>query len=121
MLVLNKKAKIILAAAVFVLLAGAGGLVEHFERDAFIMEEVAVDDDALYMPDGESEIDGKININAASAEELEILDGIGEALSERIVKYRDDNGPFMTIEEIMNVSGISDKKFENIKDDICAE
>ncbi len=58
----------------------------------------------------------KININTASSEELCSLSGIGETLSERIVKYRSEHGPFSSIEEIMNVDGIGDSKFLAIKD-----
>lgn len=48
----------------------------------------------------------------------EELEGIGPSLAQRIVSYRDANGPFTDIEQIKNVSGIGDKKFEAIKDDI---
>ena len=48
----------------------------------------------------------------------EELVGIGPSLAQRIVSYRDANGPFTDIEQIKNVSGIGDKKFEAIKDDI---
>ena len=61
----------------------------------------------------------KVNINTASAEQLdEELEGIGPSLAQRIVSYRDANGPFTDIEQIKNVSGIGDKKFEAIKDNI---
>ena len=59
-----------------------------------------------------------ININTASAEELESLPGIGDAIAERIITYREENGGFDTVEEIMKVSGIGEKKFEEIKDQI---
>lgn len=60
-----------------------------------------------------------VNINTASAQELaDKLDGIGPALGQRIVDYRTSNGPFKDIEEIKNVSGIGDKRFEAIKDKI---
>ena len=65
--------------------------------------------------------DGKININSADTEQLVKLKGIGEKMSERIIKYRQENGPFMSIEEIMKVSGISEKKFEDIKEYISVE
>ena len=52
-----------------------------------------------------------LNINAASAEELAGLPGIGEALAERIVAWREENGPFENIEDIMNVKGIGEGKF----------
>ena len=61
----------------------------------------------------------KININTATAEELQALPGIGEALSQRIVDYRDANGAFSQVEDITNVSGIGDAILANIKDIIC--
>ncbi len=62
--------------------------------------------------------DGKVNINTAGKEELMTLDGIGEARAEDIIRYREQNGPFQTIEDIMKVSGIKSAAFEKIKDDI---
>lgn len=59
-----------------------------------------------------------ININTASAKELMSLKGIGEKLSQRIIDYRTENGGFNTIQDIMKVSGIGNKKFEDIKDKI---
>jgi competence protein ComEA len=57
-----------------------------------------------------------ININTASLEELDSLPGIGPTLAQRIIDYREEHGPFATIEEIMEVSGIGPATFENIKD-----
>lgn len=59
----------------------------------------------------------KVNINTATAEELSELDGIGEALAERIVEYR-KTAPFTDISELKNVKGIGDAKFNAIKDKI---
>jgi competence protein ComEA len=62
--------------------------------------------------------DDKININTADLAELDTLPGIGPTTAQKIIDYRTQNGPFKAIEEIKNVSGIGDKKFEEIKDKI---
>lgn len=62
---------------------------------------------------------GKININTASQEGLCTLSGIGENTAKKIINYRESNGPFKTIEDIMKVPGIKESKFEAIKEDIC--
>ncbi len=59
----------------------------------------------------------KININTAPVEQLLEIPGIGPALAERIVEYRTAH-PFVSIEELMNVKGIGDAKFEKLKDAI---
>ena len=74
-------------------------------------EEIASAEDVL----------GKININTASASELILLSGIGEGRAADIIKYREENGDFSRIEDIMKVSGIGEKTFEEIKDRITAE
>jgi len=67
----------------------------------------------------QEEASGKININTASIEQLCTLSGIGEARAKVIINYRTENGPFTTIEDIMNVSGIKQASFDKIKYDIC--
>lgn len=62
--------------------------------------------------------DDRININTADAEELQQLNGIGPATAEKIISYREDNGRFSAIEDIMNVSGIGEKTFEKFSEDI---
>ena len=54
----------------------------------------------------------KININTATLEELDKLPGVGEATANKIISHREENGQFKTIEDIKNVNGIGDKKFE---------
>jgi comEA protein len=62
-----------------------------------------------------------ININTASAQELEQLPGVGTVIAERIVTYREQNGRFKRREEVMMVSGISEKKYEDIRSMIVVE
>lgn len=69
--------------------------------------------------DGEPKTTSLININTASQTELESLPGIGPSIALKIIKYRTENGKFANIEDIKNVSGIGDSKFEEIKDFIC--
>lgn len=57
-----------------------------------------------------------VNINTASQTELETLPGIGPSLALRIIEYRKENGGFKNIEDIKNVSGIGDSRFNDIKD-----
>lgn len=59
---------------------------------------------------------GKININTASADELTLLPGIGKTYADRIVEHRSKYGPYLSIEEITNIKGISKSRFEAIKE-----
>ena len=58
----------------------------------------------------------KININKASVEELQNINGIGPSLAEKIINYRNKNGKFEDINELKNISGLGEKKFESIKE-----
>ncbi len=83
--------------------------------------EIAASTEASYSVSSDMVNDGKININTASKELLMEINGIGESLATRIIEYRTQNGPFESIEEIVNVSGIGQKKLENMRDMICVE
>ena len=63
----------------------------------------------------------KININTADLYELMTLKGIGEVYAQNIIDYRTTNGPFASIDELMNVDGIGIKRFEDIKNSITTE
>ena len=60
----------------------------------------------------------KVNLNTASVEELVTINGISQTLAERIVAYRNENGEFKTLEELMNVVGIGTKTYEKIRDSL---
>ena len=66
-----------------------------------------------------SKTTSKININTATQAELETLPGIGPSTALKIINYRTENGKFGSIEEIKEVSGIGDSKYNSIKDLIC--
>lgn len=113
----------------------AGGPLEDSDLIVLNLAEKLQDEDKLYVPkQGEidekiqniadqnfgisTKDDGKININTATIEELKTLPGVGPATAQKIIEYRSESGFFKTIEDIKNVSGIGDKKFEQIKEKI---
>lgn len=61
----------------------------------------------------------RIDINSATAEELTLLPGIGEALAQAILDYRGENGAFESLEQLMQVPGIGKSRFAAIEDKIC--
>ena len=62
--------------------------------------------------------ENKVNINTATQNELDQLPGIGPSIAQRIIDYREENGNFQKIEDVQNVKGIGDAKYEEIKDSI---
>lgn len=62
---------------------------------------------------------GIVNINTASAEELDTLPGIGPAMAQRIIEYRETEGSFSAVEDIKKVRGIGEAKFQKMRDKIC--
>ena len=62
---------------------------------------------------------GPINVNRATAAQLDSLDGIGPVIAKRIIEYRKVNGPFATVEDLQKVSGIGTAKFAIIKSKLC--
>lgn len=117
----------------------AGGLTDkaditEINRAAFVEDgekiyiPARIDEDELAFNEGGEGVtsdsgslvysDGKININTADAEELQTLTGVGPVTAQKIIDYRKENGRFSSTEDIKNVSGIGDKTFEKLKDDI---
>lgn len=80
------------------------------EKSAKSAKSAEEEDEAL------REIKDKININTATASELQSLDGIGKKLSQRIVEKREELGGFSSIDQLLYVDGIGNKIFDGIKD-----
>ena len=68
---------------------------------------------------GVSDATGLVNINTASASELQTLSGIGPSMAQSIIDERTKNGAFASVDDLMRVSGIGEKKLAKIKDCIC--
>ena len=58
----------------------------------------------------------RININTATAEELEALPGVGEVIATRVIAYREQNGPFRSVDDLIHVQGISDRTIDEFRD-----
>ena len=107
----------------------AGGLTEEADADYWNQARLLKDGEMIYVPSkeevkdrtfedtqrGKEDKSEKININTASKEELMTLPGIGEAKAMAILTYRQQNGPFSSIEEVKQVEGIKEAVFSKIK------
>lgn len=60
----------------------------------------------------------KVNINTATQSELETINGVGPSIAAKIIKYREDNGKYKSIEDLKNVGGIGEEKFNSMKEQI---
>ncbi len=106
----------------------AGGILETANLTNINLASFVEDGMKIYIPSitENTEIDvgsedlsqNKININTANQAQLEELEGIGETTALRIIEYRKQNGKFKTIEDLKNVKGIGEAKFNKIKNDI---
>lgn len=120
-------------ARIYSLVEMAGGFTNDAAEWLVNMAEAVYDGQTLYIPSkeqaengevqipvsGQSKASSKVNINSATKEQLMTLAGIGESRAEDIISYRNKNGGFKTIEDIMNVSGIKEAAYEKIKENIC--
>jgi len=59
--------------------------------------------------------DGQINVNTATSEELQLLPGIGQSTAENIIEFRDANGPFSSLDDLVKVKGIGEAKLGKIR------
>ena len=117
----------------------AGGTTAEADLSKINLAYIVKDGQKIYVPNvkdgeienitesaGENVIDdkiektqGKVDVNTANQTELETLNGIGPSTALKIINYRKENGDFERIEDIKNVPGIGETKFESIKESIC--
>lgn len=113
-------------------ISAAGGFLAEADKEFINLAQVLEDGERLEIPyaEGFSPVlptpvqnfivpgpdTDLININTAASFQLETLPGIGPTLAQRIIEYREQNGPFISTEDIINVSGIGPGNYENIKD-----
>ncbi|MFK3938434.1 helix-hairpin-helix domain-containing protein [Alkalihalobacillus sp. NPDC078783] len=119
----------------------AGGLSEEGDANQLNFALILQDEMQIYAPKEGEELSGTpsqnvvsasaqqdrhsggplVNINTALEAELETLNGVGPSKSASIIAYREENGPFTVIEDLMNVSGIGEKSFEKLKSEITVQ
>lgn len=110
-------------------LAAAGGMTEGAAETYLNQAELLKDGQKIYVPAEEEAAEeistsgenGKVNLNTASVEELMTLNGIGESKARAIVQYREEQGRFENIEDIMKIEGIKEGVFRKIADKISVE
>lgn len=114
------------------LFAAAGGLTENAAVEYWNQASLLTDGQMLYVPSIEEAMErglenssaaadtndtsGKINLNTATLEQLMQIPGIGEAKAKAILNYRETNGGFSSIEEVMNIEGIKEGVFSKMKE-----
>ena len=117
--------------------AAAGGLAADAAPDGVNRARVVVDGEQVVIPTVQDQeaaapsasvpaagasapsSKARVNLNAATAAELVTLNGIGEATAAKIVADREANGPFATVDDLMRVPGIGEKKLAALRDAVC--
>ncbi len=128
--------KLEIGARVMDAIQAAGGATEQADLQQLNLAKKVVDGEQIYVPDKSAmpppfatttptsaaasrlHSSAKINLNIATAKELEELPGIGPVMAQRIIEYRTTHGPFYSISEIQEIKGIGVKTFEKIKGQI---
>lgn len=117
--------------------SAAGGLAEDAATDGVNLAALVVDGSKVHIPHaadasqavsaasaGSPSVDGAaspglVNINTADASALDSLPGVGASTASAIIEDRERNGPFTSVEDLMRVSGIGEKKFEKLRELVC--
>lgn len=119
------------------LIEKAGGFSKEADINKINLAQKLADEMVIYVPkigeetgnamstalpdSGQGETDGKIAVNTATVEELDTLPGIGPSRAQAIIDYREENGPFKKLEDLLNVTGIGEKSLEKLKDYIVIQ
>ncbi|MGX7245224.1 helix-hairpin-helix domain-containing protein [Enterococcus quebecensis] len=114
----------------------AGGVSEEADTKQVNFSERIIDQMVIYVPklgeiiqnpeknddsiEKQNDDTKKINLNQASETELQTLPGVGQKKAQEIIRFREENGGFKTIEDLKNISGFGEKTFEKLKDSITS-
>lgn len=107
-------------------IAAAGGLTDDADVTRLFLAARVGDGERIVIPrreaasaggtpGDEEPLVGKLNLNAATASQLQELPGVGEVLAQRIVTYRDEHGPFASVDDLVNVEGIGPSLLEKLR------
>jgi competence protein ComEA len=104
--------------------AAAGGLLPGARADLINLAATVADGQQIVVPGPDGHLpataaeapDGKIHLNLATAAELDALPGVGPVIAERIVSYRQEHGPFQSVEDLLDVPGIGEAKLGDLRD-----
>ncbi|MFI3174018.1 MAG: helix-hairpin-helix domain-containing protein [Bacillota bacterium] len=120
----KKKIFSIIFVSIFFLLLLFGNYIEkkstfHFGEVRTVAEAdfIFSSPQPLYLPGTH----GAVDVNTASQAVLEVLPGVGPAIGERIIEYREEHGDFTSVEELTNVKGIGEKTLENMREFIIVD
>jgi competence protein ComEA helix-hairpin-helix repeat region len=105
------------------LINSAGGATSNADDRCYYLDATILENESYYIPTkydvtnvcGSDEIE-KVNINSDNSSKLQEISGIGSVIADAIIDYRETNGLFYTLEGLLNVSGIGNSKFTQIKD-----
>lgn len=125
--------KVSVESRVYEAIEKAGGMTEQAASSYLNQAEKLTDGEQIYVPSKDEVKDekrvgsnssdkgqeeGKVNLNTATKEELMTLSGIGEVKADAIIRYRQEQGMFQSIEDIKKIEGIKDGVFNKVKDQI---
>lgn len=118
-------------ARVYQAIQAAGGFLQQADRKQVNLAQKCKDEMVIYIPvEGETVEDfnstessdsKKVNLNTATVDELVQLSHIGPKKAEAIIEYRDEHGPFQSVDQLANVPGIGEKTIDRFRDQVTVE